>query len=139
MPVDEAIERFMDARFALLARSWAARRAPEGLRGRVQAAIGEMARPARSRARAFLDQLARERDLLAEILADPGRLLPVCLERLGIAAADFAAELERLKAESAAAGSRELSDDEAAGVVAAGQGGGLTVTVINQLAQVLAK
>ncbi|NLG34336.1 MAG: hypothetical protein GX548_03180 [Lentisphaerae bacterium] len=130
---DDQIECLLETRFRQLAGGWKGVSAPTALRALIQSALKSEFAPVRSRAREFLDQLARNRDLLADILADPARLLPVCLNRLKIPVAEFAAELERLRKECAGGESRELSDEEAAGVVAAGPSTGLTGFEIHQL------
>ena len=132
-PFEERIECALDTRFAQLARGWTEIAAPEILRKAVLNLVVAEAFPARSRARAFLDKLALDRGLLAGILAEPGRLLPGYLAPLKISAADFTAELERLSQEIAGGRGRELTDEEAAGVVAAGTAPFLDSNEIRQL------
>lgn len=122
-PLDDKIDCALNTRFAQLASGWTKITAPAILTRAILNLVMEEACPARSRARAFLDQLAKDRELLARILAEPGRLLPDLLARLKIPAGDFVAELERMKAQAAPSGNRELTDEEASGVVAAGSGG----------------
>ncbi len=122
-PLDDKIECALNTRFTQLASGWTEVTAPKILTKAILNLVLEEACPARSRARTFLDQLAKDRDLLARILAEPGRLLPDLLAKLKIPADDFVAELERMKAATAAAENRELTDEEASGVVAAGTGG----------------
>ncbi len=119
-PLDDKIDCALNTRFAQLARGWTEVTAPQILAKAILNLVVEEACPARSRARAFLDQLAKDRDLLSRILAEPGRLLPDLLAKLKIPADEFLAELERMKAATAKSDNRELTDEEASGVVAAG-------------------
>ena len=135
-PLDDKIDCALETRFTQLARDWTAVTAPTILAKAILNLVVEEAHPARSRARTFLDQLAKDRDLLARVLAAPGRLLPDLLAKLQIPADDFLTELERMKAATAAAENRELTDAEVSGVVAAGTGG-LGLNALNQLTHCL--
>ena len=61
-----------------------------------------------------------------------GNLLPDLLAKLKIPADEFLAELERMKAATAKSDNRELTDEEASGVVAAGTPG-ICIHDIDQL------
>ena len=131
-PLDDKIECALNTRFTQLASGWTEVTAPAILAKAILNLVVDEAFPARSRARTFLEQLAKDRDLLARILAEPGRLLPDLLAKLKIPADEFVAELERMKAATAKSDSRELTDEEASGVVAAGTPG-ICLHEINQL------
>ena len=118
--IEQRIEQALERRLGQLASGWTAVAAPAVLGSHILSTVRADFSPARSRARSFLEQLASNRDLLADILAKPAELLPACLKRLNISVDEFVAELERMKAAGAAAANRELTDEEAAGVVAAG-------------------